>query len=212
MKTRRGFTLIEMLCVLVISGILLTLAGNAIAGSMTWSRTGFEESVISDQLDQALDYMEYDVRSAIDIDVEVTASSMGRTPSEVRSTTSLRLLTVDEGDPQAMGRIVYQLRSSSNEYNKENPKERPRPNHILYRGHEDSLRLSSKDQPLAMYLSSKSGLGEPLGMRVYYYGRDGARCSLAEEVYSVEIQLTGLTKERTAVTRSRRIPLNVKFE
>lgn len=212
MRKRSAFTLVELLCVLVISAILLTLLSHALAGGLLWSRTGFEEEVIGDQLDQALDYIEYDVRGAIDVDVEYFAHSDSRPLEEIRSSSTLRLLSVDEGDERAMGRISYRLRFSDNTYNRENPPERPRPNHILYRGQEDSIHRGA-DQPLAMYLSSNSGLlGEPRGLLVYYYGAGGERCSLAEEIYSVEVRLCGLTKSGEAITRSRQIPLTAKFE
>ena len=70
MKARRAFTLIEMVCVLVIAAILISLLSNALANSLTWAHVGYEEDVIGDQLEQALDMMEYDVRNAVDIDAD----------------------------------------------------------------------------------------------------------------------------------------------
>lgn len=48
MKARRAFTLIEMVCVLVIAAILISLLSNALANSLTWAHVGYEEDVIGD--------------------------------------------------------------------------------------------------------------------------------------------------------------------
>lgn len=209
MKPRGAFTLVELLCVLVIVAILLGLLSNSLANGLTWAQSGYEEEVIGDQLEQALDVMAYDVRNAVDIDVDYFERADSRPLSEIRTSFELRLLAVDEGDERAMGRIVYSLRQSDGIYNKENPLERPRPSCILYRAQEDSLHRGN-NQPVAMYLSTLSQT--PKGMQIYYYNRAAERCSLAEEVTTVEIRLAGRTKDGTSVTRSRLVPLTAKFE
>lgn len=212
MKRRAGFTLVELLVVLAIGGLLIGLLSQLIANSLTWSRSGFEEEVIADQLEQALDFMERDVRSAVDIDVAYFDQADSRPLDEIRTSFALRLLMVDEGDRRALGRVGYTLRPSPNDLNAENPKERPRPNSVLYRWQEDSLH-SGADQPLAIYLNTNSGLlNEEKGFQIYYLGRDGARCSLADEIYSVEVHLAGTTKDGTVVRAQRVIPLVTKFE
>lgn len=212
MKKHAAFTLVELLVVLLICGLLISLLSHLIANSITWSRSGFEEEVIADQLEQALDFMEHDVRSAVDIDVDYFERVDSRPLSEIRTSYELRLLMMDEGNERALGRVGYVLRSSPSDLSRESPKERPLPNHVLYRWQEDSLH-SGADQPLAIYLSSNAGLlNEERGFRIYYRGRDGARCSLADDIYSVEIHLAGYTKGNTLVTAYRVIPLVVKFE
>lgn len=212
MKKHAAFTLVELLVVLLICGLLTSLLSHLIANSITWSRSGFEEEVIADQLEQALDFMEHDVRSAVDIDVDYFERVDSQPLSEIRTSYELRLLMMDEGNARALGRVGYVLRSSPSDLSRESPKERPLPNHVLYRWQEDSLH-SGADQPLAIYLSSNSGLlNEERGFRICYRGRDGARCSLADDIYSVEIHLAGYTKGNTLVTAYRVIPLVVKFE
>lgn len=209
MKARRAFTLIEMVCVLVIAAILISLLSNALANSLTWAHVGYEEDAIGDQLEQALDMMEYDVRNAVDIDADYFDSMDARPLSEIRTSFELRLLSVDEGDSQALGRIVYRLKPSDGVYNEENPKERPRPNRILYRSQEDSLH-SGNDQSLALYLNTLSQ--SPKGLQIYYYDQNGAACSLADDIAGVDVRLAGCTKDGETVTRSRHIPLTAKFE
>lgn len=212
MKRRAAFTLIEMIVVLVICGLLITLISNGIANSLVWSRVGFEEEVIADQLEQALDFMEHDVRSAVDIDVDYFETADSRPLSEIRTSFELRLLTVDEGNPRAMGRVIYQLRSGSTELSEENPAERPDSNQVLYREQVDSLH-SGAAQPLALYLNRNSNvLSAEKGFQIYYRGRDGEKCSLADDIYSIEIHLSGHTKASTVVTAQRVIPLVGKYE
>ena len=93
MKKHAAFTLIELLAVLLICGLLISLLSHLIANSITWSRSGFEEEVIADQLEQALDFMEHDVRSAVDIDVDYFERVDSRPLSEIRTSYELRLLT-----------------------------------------------------------------------------------------------------------------------
>lgn len=209
MKPRSAFTLVEMLVVLVIAAILMNVLSHGLANGLTWAQSGYEEEVIGNQLEQALDMMEYDVRQAVDIDVDYFDRVDARPLSDIRTSFELRLLTVDEGDPQALGRVVYQLRPSDGIYNEENPKERPRPNSILYRGQEDSLHRGN-DQSLALYLNTLSQV--PKGFQLYYYNQEGVACSLAEDIAGVEVRLAGTTKAGETVTRSRHIPLTAKFE
>ena len=102
MKKHAAFTLIELLVVLLICGLLISLLSHLIANSITWSRSGFEEEVIADQLEQALDFMEHDVRSAVDIDVDYFERVDSRPLSEIRTSYELRLLMMDEGDERAI--------------------------------------------------------------------------------------------------------------
>lgn len=206
---RPAFTLIEMLCVLVIAGLLIAVIGNTLANGLTWSRIGFEEAVVEEQLTQALDFIEQDVRNAVDIDVDYYDASDSRPLSEIHTSKDLRLLIADEGNARVMGRIVYQLRSSSTDMSGESPPERPRPDGVLYRAQNDSLH-DGANQPLAQYLNTDGRFS--WGLSVAYYGRDGAACSLADEVYSVDVQLAGRTKEDVLVTAHRQIPLTAKFE
>ena len=116
MKKHAAFTLIELLVVLLICGLLISLLSHLIANSITWSRSGFEEEVIADQLEQALDFMEHDVRSAVDIDVDYFERVDSRPLSEIRTSYELRLLMMDEGDERALGRVGYVLRSSPSDH------------------------------------------------------------------------------------------------
>ena len=200
MRRRAAFTLVEMLCVLVIAGILISIVAHGLVNSINWSHLGFEEEIIADQLEQALDFIEQDVRSAIDVDVDYFDANDSRNLSDIRTSLELRLLAADENDPRIMGRIIYQLVSSTGDVLKENPPERRR---------SDSTH-SGTNQPLAQYLNTD--FRHPWGFRVAYYGRDGTACSLAQEVYSVEVRLIGRTKDNTLVTRTRMIPLAAKFE
>lgn len=209
MRRRAAFTLVEMLCVLVIAGIIISIVAHGLVNSINWSHLGFEEEVIADQLEQALDFIEQDVRSAIDVDVDYFDASDSRNLSDIRTSLELRLLAADENDPRIMGRIIYQLVSSTGDVLKENPPERPKPDGTLYRRRSDSTH-SGANQPLAQYLNTD--FRHPWGLRVAYYGRDGTACSLAQEVYSVEVRLIGRTKDNTLVTRTRMIPLAAKFE
>ena len=209
MRGRSAFTLLEMLVVLAISAILLTLLSHLLADSIIWGRLGYEEEAISDQLQQALDLIEQDVRAAVDVDVDYFARVDSRALSAIRTSYELRLVSVDEGDERALGLVVYSLRSATNELSLENPKERPRQGSVLYRAQDDSLH-SGNYQPLAMYLSSLHNT--PKGFQVYYYGADGRPCSLADDIYSLEVCLAGRTKRGAVVSASRLIPLVAKFE
>lgn len=203
---RRGFTLIEMLCVLAITGILAALLANTAANSIEWARWGFEEDVIAAQFEQALDMIEDDVRQAKDIDVDHW-DAYGNDLSTIRTSLELRLRSVDTADAAREGTIVYTVQLSDGVYNEENPPERPRPSAILMREQDDSIHSGNK-QAMAMYLNLNQQ--DPHGFTVTYYDRSGTRCSLAEDIASVRVSLAGTTKDGTTVMRTRQIPLAAK--
>lgn len=202
---RRAFTLIEMLCVLAITAVLTALAANAAANSIGWARAGFEEDVITEQFEQALDLIEDDVRQAKDIDDGAWA---GRDPAAVRTSVALHLRTVDSGDEAREGTVVYSVHLSDGVYNEENPPERPRASAILYREENDSIHSGGR-QSVALYLNLNQD--DPHGMTVTYHDRSGARCTLGDDVASVHVQLAGTTKDGMTVTCARRIPLSAKY-
>ncbi|MDO4281087.1 MAG: type II secretion system protein [Peptococcaceae bacterium] len=203
MKRQRAFTLLELICVLVTTGILLTLLSHSLVNGLGWLQAGAQERILADQLEQALDTMEQDIRQAKDIDVDYweRQNALGQT-----STSTLRLImsnTVQEG------LLIYRTENSNSTIVNENPTERPKTPKTLYRTLTDSSH-SGASQPVCIYLNSD--WDTPKGMQIHYYNRAGAPCSLEEPVYSVRVVLSGTTKQGAVVSRERRVPLAMKQE
>lgn len=209
MDRRGGFTLVECLCVLAVAALLIAFLTQAVANSHTWARLGAEETILRAQMAQSLDSIEHDVRSAKDLDVAYFLRNDSRPAEEIATAFALHLVTVDEGNSHRSGNVVYSLQLADNSDFANNPSERPTVRRVLYRSQRDSLH-SGKNEPLGMYLNS---LNDPVkGLQIYFYNRSGVRCSLAEDVYSVEVCLAGTTKEGVVVQQSRTIPLTTKFD
>lgn len=209
MRRRAGFTLVECLCVLAVSALVMAFLTQAVANSHTWAQLGAEESILRAQMVQSLDTIEHDVRAAKDIDVAYFQRNDNRPLDEIATAFELRLVTVDEGDAHRHGEVVYSLQLSDNDDFANNPPERPTVRRTLYRSQRDSVH-SGKNEPLGMYLNSFNDSAK--GFQVFFCNRAGVRCSLAEDVYSVEVHLAGTTKEGVVVRQSRSIPLAAKFD
>ena len=205
MKGKPGFTLIEMLCTLVIAGIVLVAVSNIVGHTILWSQWGNEERIIGNQMEQALDYMEADIRQAKGIDVSFWEKQVAL--ETMSSSSELHLRTVDPQYVDEEGVLIYIVKAGSREIAEDTPLERPVPNYALYRSLRDSQH-SGYHQPIAMHLNSH--LDTERGLRVYYYNKQGKPCSLAEEIFSVKVVLSGWTRAHDLVTRSRTIPLHIK--
>lgn len=207
MKMRRGFTLIELLCALAVAGVLITVVGNLTVNALYWGHVGFEAQVIGEQFEQALDLIEEDVRNAVDIDVSEWGTEAPL--SEMKVTSELRLWVVDATTPHLRGRVFYSLGRSGNAIAEDMPLERPYPNMNLLRAQKDRAHQGQK-QPVVYYLNS--AYDTPKGLQVHYYNRFAEPCTLAEDIYSVCVILSGCTKDGSVITRQRQIPLTIKYE
>ena len=207
MRKRGGFTLIELLCALAIAAIVLVAVGTISNFTLRTARAGLGEQVIREQFEQALDLFEEDVRMASGIDVRMweTAGTLEQT----LQTLELHLWMIDSKNHHHRGQVKYRVGSSGNDIAQDMPPERPYPNMSLLRAQKDDTH-SGVNQPVVYYLNGPSE--HPAGLTVYYYNKNAMACSLADEIYSIKVVLSGHTKEGQLVQCERNIPLTTAYE
>lgn len=207
MRNRRGFTLIELLCALAIAAIVLVAVGNLTNFTLRSARAGLGEQVIREQFEQALDLVEEDVRMASGINV--SDWEMAGNLEETTMTLELCLWMIDPSDHHKRGEVIYRIGRSGNAIAEDMPLERPYPNHSLMRAQRDNTH-SGINQPVVYYLNGPSET--PAGFAVHYYNQAAAPCSLADDIHSVRVVLSGKTKEGRLIQCARHIPLTTTYE
>ena len=207
MRKKRGFTLIELLCALAIAAIVLVAVGNLTNFTLRSARAGLGEQVIREQFEQALDLVEEDVRMASGINV--SDWEVAGTLAETTMTPELCLWMIDPSDHHSRGEVIYRIGRTGTAIAEDMPLERPYPNYSLMRAQKDHTH-SGVNQPVVYYLNGSSET--PVGFAVHYYNQAAAPCSLAEEIHSVRVVLSGKTKEGRLVQCGRHIPLTTTYE
>lgn len=197
---RRGFTLVEMLCVLAMLSIFVVIIGQSMSNSLKWFQNAFEKQVIEEHFQHALDMIEEDVRRARDIDRHSTDMKNNLT---VKRTSFLYLECADREKTEQSAFVVYKTRIPSDAEYKSQPVERPRVEKNLCRSLMDSTH-EGNFQPIANYIYRSHGFV------VSYFDCEGKACAAGEDVYAVKVTLTGQTKQGIQVTKERLIPLATK--
>lgn len=201
---RAGFTLIELLVVLAISAILIALLARGLTAALGVMSAGEEEAHIKSQLTDAMDTIEVDVRLAKDVDVEHW-QRMGNKLSDTTWSPALRLLCADPVNVRKDGLVIYEVDVPSAELVSDSPSERPNMSMTLYRTQSDSNHSGARRESVCDYLVG--AIDEEVAMRVRYKNKRGQACALDEDIYSLEVTLSGRSEAGTLVQVARTIPL-----
>lgn len=200
MRKRRGFTLIEMLVVMTISAIIIALLTRGVGAGLGWMSMGLEARTIRAELMSGMDFIEEDVRLAKDIDVDAYSGNL----ENITSTISLRLVVADEKDKRREGVVTYSCALPTSGATADTPPGRPKPNLTLYHAQKDSTHSGAKT---AVASNLGTGVDMPYGLKIYYNDKDGTPCTLAEDIYSVRVVLSGQTRDGELVQVERTMPL-----
>lgn len=200
MKAKSAFTLIEMLCVLAILGIFVVVLGNSLSNSLVWFQSAFEQEVIEENFMHILDFIEKDVRGARDVN---QAATEVKDNAQNHVTNFLYLECANPQAPSETRQIAYSVKSATDTDYKNPARERPQVRCNIYRAVIDRSHQGYRE-PVGNYVLDKRSF------RVSYFDIYGNACVVGGDVYAVQVELIGKTKQGHRVTKKRCIPLSSK--
>lgn len=210
MKRSSAFTLLELICTLVIMALVLVAVGQSIKAGLQWVQEDAQRKMLKDQFEYALRFMEEEVRCADDVLVkEMRYSNLPDNWSKQYQSDKLRLRLINEKGEAI--EVAYFMKELGKDDQDVIPPERPKVQYGLSR---KVYIDGAKSQPLALGLNNNgSGLqNRPHGFIVTFFDRENKPCSIMADIYSIEVSLSGETKQGETVTCSKRMPLAAKME